>query len=341
VRTGTGTGFVAGSNFSPRSVSDIISSGGGEKTTSLSSRSRLISSSKDSSSGNRRVSGVPRKLPSLLLAIAEVLAMALLSPAATLVRARRAAVAANAGRAAAGVAASGAAAAWEAATGVAAAGVAAAGAAAAGAAAAGAAAAGAAAAGAAAAGAAAAGAAAAGAAAAGAAAAGAAAAGAAAAGAAAAGAAAAGAGDAGAAAACAAAAEWRAALFVSFHTSRLFLSFSLLFSLGGLFLLRLHEVAAAEEGAVAAAVACLLLQQKLNCSSPSQVSRVRSAHLLSCTHPLYTFRRVANGWEGQCLSGGELLVLPTGGCTPPLPTTSAQEGAIVGEEWCVCCTPAP
>jgi hypothetical protein len=101
-----GAGFVAGSNFFPWSVSDIISSGGGEKTTSLSSRSRLTSSSKDSSSGNRRVSGVPSKLPSLLLARAEVLAMALLCPAATLVRARRAAVAANADRAAAGVAAS-------------------------------------------------------------------------------------------------------------------------------------------------------------------------------------------------------------------------------------------
>ncbi len=33
-------------------------------------------------------------------------------------------------------------------------------------------------------------------------------------------------------------------------------------------------------------------------------------------------------------------LLPTGGCTPPLPATSAQDGAIVGEEWCVCCTPA-
>jgi hypothetical protein len=92
-------------------------------------------------------------------------------------------------------------------------------------------------------------------------------------------------------------------------------------------------VAAAEEGAVDAAVACLLLQQKLNCSSPSRVSRVRSAHLLSCTHPLYKFRRVAKGWEEQCLSdagGGKLLALPTGGCIPPLPTTSAQEGAISG-----------
>jgi hypothetical protein len=279
-----GTGFVAGSNFFPRSISDNISSGGGEKTTSLSSRSRLISSSKDSSSGNRRVSGVPSKLPSPLLARAEVLAMALLSPAATLVRARRAAVAANAGRTAAGVAASGAAATWEAAPGVDAARVTAAGAAAAGAAAAG---------------------------------------------AAAAGAAAAGAAAAGAAAVCAAAAEWRAALLVSFHTSRLFLSFSLLFSLGSLFLLRLREVAAAEEGAVAAAVACLLLQQKLNCSSPSHVSKVRSAHLLSCTHPLYKFRRVANGWEEQRLSdasGGELLALPTGGCIPPLPTTSGRSG---------------
>ncbi len=122
---------------------------------------------------------------------------------------------------------------------------------------------------------------------------------------------------------CAAAAEWRAALLVSFHSSRLFLYFSLLFHW---FLARLREVAATEEGAVAAAVACLLLQQKVNCSSPSHVSRVRSAHLLSCTHPLYKFRRVVKGWEGQCLSdagGGGLLALPTVGCTPPLPTTSA------------------
>jgi hypothetical protein len=63
--------------------------------------------------------------------------MALLSPAATLVRSRRAAVAANAGRAAAGVTTSGAAAAGAAAVRAAAAEAAAAGAAAAGAAAAG------------------------------------------------------------------------------------------------------------------------------------------------------------------------------------------------------------
>ncbi len=226
--------------------------------------------------------------------------MDLLSPAATLLRSRRAAVAANAGGVAAGVAAAGVASAGAAAAGVAAVGAAAAGAAAAGAAASRAAAAGAAAAGAA-------------------------AAGAAAAGEAAAGEAAVAAAAAGAAAARVAAAEvgasgpaaeWRAALLVSFHTSRLFLSFSLLFSLGGLFLLRLREVAAAEEGAVAAAVACLLLQQKLNCSTPSHVSRVRSAHLLSCTHPLYKFRRVANGGDGQCLAdagGGGLLALPTDG----------------------------
>ena len=72
---------------------------------------------------------------------------------------------------------------------------------------------------------------------------------------------------------------------------------------------------------------------------------MRRAHLLSCTHPSYSFKRVSNGWEGRCLAGadgGELLVwlLPTGGCTPPLPATSAQDGAIVGEEWCVYCTPA-
>jgi len=41
-----------------------------------------------------------------------------------------------------------------------------------------------------------------------------------------------------------------AALLYSFFCSCLLLSFSLLFSLGGLFLLRLREVAAAEEGAV-------------------------------------------------------------------------------------------
>jgi hypothetical protein len=241
------TDFIAGSNLFLRSVSGIIffflsskqgatsslvsssSSGRGEKTASLSSRSRLISSSKHSSSGNRRFSGVPSKLPSLLLARAEVLAMDLLSPAAALLRSRRAAVAANAGGAVAGVAAAGVAAAGAAAAGAAAAGAAAVGAAAAGATASGEAAAGAA------------------------------TARAAAAGVAAVGAAAAGAYVVGAAAARVAAAEvgasgpaaeWRAALLVSFHTSRLFLSFSLLISLGGLFLVHLREVAATEEGAL-------------------------------------------------------------------------------------------
>jgi hypothetical protein len=93
-------------------------------------------------------------------------------------------------------------------------------------------------------------------------------------------------------AACTAAAELKALFLFSFHTSRLFLSFSLLFSLGRRFLACLR---AEEEPVEGAAPACLTLQQKLNCSSPSQVSRVRRAHLLSCTHPLYSFKRVSNG----------------------------------------------
>ncbi len=45
----------------------------GEKTFSLSSWSKLIAKSKPSVSGNRRASGVPTELPSLLLTKAEVL----------------------------------------------------------------------------------------------------------------------------------------------------------------------------------------------------------------------------------------------------------------------------
>jgi hypothetical protein len=74
---------------------------GEENTISLSFRSRLISNSNDSFSGNRRTSGVP----SCLLARAEVLALALLSPAAILLRSRKAAVGADTGEAASGLAA--------------------------------------------------------------------------------------------------------------------------------------------------------------------------------------------------------------------------------------------
>jgi hypothetical protein len=81
---------------------------------------------------------------------------------------------------------------------------------------------------------------------------------------------------------------------------------------------------------VAAADVELLRQQKLSSSSPSNVSRVSRAHLPSILHPLYSFRRCTRVGEGQCpAGGGELLVLPAGGSTPPLPTTSAHEGAIV------------
>jgi hypothetical protein len=59
----------------------------------------------NSASANRRVSGVPDSLPSLLLAKTKVLALALCSPAASLERSRRAAVAALSGVAAAAVAA--------------------------------------------------------------------------------------------------------------------------------------------------------------------------------------------------------------------------------------------
>ncbi len=68
---------------------------------------------------------------------------------------------------------------------------------------------------------------------------------------------------------------------------------------------------ATEEYAAPAAVACPQLQEKINCSSPSQVSRVRLTHLLSCTNHLYSFRGVSNGWEGRCLAGaagGGLLI---------------------------------
>ncbi len=74
---------------------------GEENTISLSSRSRLISNSNDSFSGNRSTSGVPSRL----LARAEVLALALLSPATILLHSRKAAVAADKGEAASGLAA--------------------------------------------------------------------------------------------------------------------------------------------------------------------------------------------------------------------------------------------
>jgi hypothetical protein len=82
---------------------------------------------------------------------------------------------------------------------------------------------------------------------------------------------------------------------------------------------------------VAAADEEIPLQQKFNSSSPSTVSRVRRADLLSLLHLLYRFRRVAKGGEGLCpAAGGELLLaVPAGGSTPPLRTTSAHEGAIV------------
>ena len=90
---------------------------------SLSSKSRLNSRLNVSGSIIRRVSGVPTKLPSLLLAKAKVLALALLSDAELFKRSRRAAEA----PVAAGVAAAGMAAAGEAAARMAAAGMAAAG----------------------------------------------------------------------------------------------------------------------------------------------------------------------------------------------------------------------
>jgi hypothetical protein len=61
--------------------------------------------------------------------------------------------------------------------------------------------------------------------------------------------------------------------------SHLLLSFSLLLSLGGRFLPRLRVAGALDT--VAAADEEIPLQQKFNSSSPSTVSRVRRAHLLS------------------------------------------------------------
>ena len=103
------------------SPSELLRAMGGN-TLSLSPRSRLNSSSGTSISGHRRVSGVPITLLSLLFASTEVLALALLSPAAVFVRWRRAAVAlsAAAGTAAEGTAAVGTAAASVAAVGTAA-----------------------------------------------------------------------------------------------------------------------------------------------------------------------------------------------------------------------------
>jgi len=213
------------------SLSSSSFCGDGERTISLSSRSRLISKSTAASiSVIRIVSGDPSTLPSLLFARDRILALALLSPNVIFVRSRRAAVAAAPGMAAAMGAV---AARLAAALGVAAVGVAAAvRASAAGMAAA---------------------------------------VGAAATGmaaivvtdsgkcttqaAAAVGITAAraaesalpAAGDEGSSTACAAAANLKAALLFSFLTSCLFLSFSLLFSLGGRFLTRLGAVGATEE----------------------------------------------------------------------------------------------
>jgi len=120
-------------------------------------------------------------------------------------------------------------------------------------------------------------------------------------------------------------------LLLSACCSRLLLFFSLLLSLGGRFLPRQRVAGALDT--VAAADEEMPLQQKFNSSSPSTVSRVRRAHLLSLLHLLYRFRRVAKGGEGLCpAEGGELfLAVPADadGSTPPLPTTSAHEGAIV------------
>ena len=125
---------------------------------------------------------------------------------------------------------------------------------------------------------------------------------------------------------CLDASELREFHLFSFQTALLFFSFSRRFSLGGRFLTYLRAKGAPRDWAAAA---CCPLQQKFNCSSPSQVSRVSLAHLLSCTHLLYKLRRLANGWKGWCVAGfGELFVLPAVGCLPPLPATSAQEGAM-------------
>jgi hypothetical protein len=132
-------------------------------------------------------------------------------------------------------------------------------------------------------------------------------------------------------------------LLLSSHAAYLFLSFSLRLSLGRRFLPRLPVVGAAEEEGGTAVDKCLPLQQNVSCSSPSHVSRVNLAHLLSCTHPLYSCKRWVNGLEGlYLLAVGELLVLF--GSTPFPPATSAHEGAISGGENDVCtapCSPSP
>ena len=88
---GSGHGVTTGS------TSSSPSPGIGKKTLSLSTRSRLMSKLDNSTSANRRVSGVTGSIPSLLLARTKVLALALRSPAASLERFRRAAVAALSG----------------------------------------------------------------------------------------------------------------------------------------------------------------------------------------------------------------------------------------------------
>ena len=91
---GSGHAFTSGSASKSGSTSTCPSPGIGEKTLSLSTRFRLMSKLDNSTSANRRVSGVTGSFPSLLLARTKVLALALRSPAASLERSRRAVVAA-------------------------------------------------------------------------------------------------------------------------------------------------------------------------------------------------------------------------------------------------------
>jgi hypothetical protein len=65
---GSGHAFTSCSAFKSGSTSTSPSPGNGENTLSLSTRSRLKSKLDNSASANRRVSGVPDLLPSLLLA---------------------------------------------------------------------------------------------------------------------------------------------------------------------------------------------------------------------------------------------------------------------------------
>lgn len=117
--------------------------------------------------------------------------------------------------------------------------------------------------------------------------------------------------------------------FLSLHASCLLL----LLSLAGRALPRLRVVVGAAEEMASLA---RLLQQKLISSIPSRDSKMTRAHILSATQSLYKARTWATLGERCDLvgaGGGELTVTPAGGCTectPLLPATSAQEGAIVG-----------